>query len=88
MASYYAVERSGEYLAHFGVLGMRWGMRKKRLTKKQKDRRKELGYALRSAALSTVMGPAAGMYVTSMRAARGDWPEGPAKKRKKKRKRR
>ena len=28
MAEYYAVERSSEYLAHYGVKGMRWGVRK------------------------------------------------------------
>lgn len=28
MAEYYAVERSTEYLAHYGVKGMRWGVRK------------------------------------------------------------
>lgn len=28
MAEYYAVERSSEYLAHYGVRGMRWGVRK------------------------------------------------------------
>lgn len=28
MAEYYAVERSPEYLAHYGVKGMKWGVRK------------------------------------------------------------
>lgn len=28
--SYYAVERSSEYLAHYGVKGMKWGVRKAR----------------------------------------------------------
>lgn len=28
MAQYYAVERSSEYLAHYGVRGMRWGIRR------------------------------------------------------------
>ena len=28
MAEYYAVERSPEYLAHYGVRGMKWGVRK------------------------------------------------------------
>ena len=28
MAHYYAIERSPEYLAHYGVKGMRWGVRK------------------------------------------------------------
>lgn len=28
MAEYYAVERSPEYLAHYGVKGMRWGVKK------------------------------------------------------------
>lgn len=28
MAEYYAVERSSQYLAHYGVRGMRWGVRK------------------------------------------------------------
>lgn len=28
MATYYAVERSSEYLAHYGVRGMKWGVRK------------------------------------------------------------
>ena len=28
MAEYYAVERSSEYLAHYGIRGMRWGVRK------------------------------------------------------------
>lgn len=30
MAEYYAVERSPEYLMHYGVKGMRWGVRKAR----------------------------------------------------------
>lgn len=30
MAEYYAVERSPEYLAHYGVRGMKWGVRKAR----------------------------------------------------------
>lgn len=28
MAKYYGVERSSDYLAHYGVMGMRWGVRK------------------------------------------------------------
>lgn len=28
MAEYYAVERSPEYLKHYGVKGMKWGVRK------------------------------------------------------------
>lgn len=36
MASYYAVERSGEYLAHYGVKGMQWGVRKAREKKDSK----------------------------------------------------
>lgn len=28
MAEYYAVERSPSYLAHYGVKGMRWGVRR------------------------------------------------------------
>lgn len=28
MAQYYAVERSSEYLAHYGIRGMKWGIRK------------------------------------------------------------
>lgn len=28
MAVYYAVQRSDEYLAHYGIKGMRWGVRK------------------------------------------------------------
>ena len=28
MAQYYAVERSSEYLAHYGIRGMKWGVRK------------------------------------------------------------
>ena len=28
MAEYYAVERSPEYLAHYGIKGMRWGVRR------------------------------------------------------------
>lgn len=28
MAEYYAVDRSDEYLAHYGVFGMKWGIRK------------------------------------------------------------
>ena len=28
MAEYYAVERSQEYLAHYGIRGMKWGVRK------------------------------------------------------------
>lgn len=29
MASYYGVVRSGESLTHYGVKGMKWGVRKK-----------------------------------------------------------
>lgn len=28
MAGYYAIERSGEYLCHYGIKGMRWRVRK------------------------------------------------------------
>ena len=28
MAKYYAIERSGEYLCHYGIKGMRWRVRK------------------------------------------------------------
>lgn len=28
MSEYYAVQRSGEYLEHYGVKGMKWGVRK------------------------------------------------------------
>lgn len=28
MSNYYGVQRSEEYLAHYGVLGMKWGMRR------------------------------------------------------------
>ena len=28
MAGYYAIERSGEYLCHYGIRGMRWRVRK------------------------------------------------------------
>lgn len=28
MAGYYAIERSGEYLSHYGIKGMRWRVRK------------------------------------------------------------
>ena len=49
MAEYYAVERSSEYLAHYGVKGMRWGVRKavergdaKRLAKHYKKANKKL----------------------------------------------
>ncbi len=30
MAEYYAVERSPEYLMHFGIRGMKWGIRKQK----------------------------------------------------------
>lgn len=49
MAEYYAVERSSEYLAHYGVKGMRWGVRKaiasgntKRLDRQYKKAQKKL----------------------------------------------
>lgn len=30
MSEYYAVQRSGNHLSHYGVKGMRWGVRKQR----------------------------------------------------------
>lgn len=49
MAHYYAIERSPEYLAHYGVKGMRWGVRKaverkdsKRLAKHYKKANEKL----------------------------------------------
>ena len=88
MAQYYGVERSSEYLSHYGVKGMRWGIvnsfskHYKKIKRKlnNKNAAKELKYALKSAALSTVMGPAANMYVNSKRSANNDWPEKTTKK--------
>lgn len=40
MGGYYAVERTGEYLEHYGVLGMRWGIRHDRRVKYAKSRYK------------------------------------------------
>lgn len=42
MSSYYAVERTGEYLEHYGVLGMRWGIRHDRRVKYAKKRYKTI----------------------------------------------
>ena len=49
MAQYYAVERSSEYLAHYGVRGMRWGVHRaiasgntKRLDRQYKKAQKKL----------------------------------------------
>ena len=28
MANYYGIQRSDEYLAHYGIKGMKWGVRK------------------------------------------------------------
>lgn len=50
MAEYYAVERTSEYLAHYGIRGMKWGVRKAiasgnpaRLTKQYMKAVKKLG---------------------------------------------
>ena len=60
----------------------------KQASSKQSSKRdaakKELKYALKSAALSTVMGPAANTYVTSQRIANNDWPEKTKSRRKRK----
>lgn len=76
MAKYYGVERSDEYLAHHGILGMKWGKRNPRaklLAKKKRQKwlkglKEDVKYATKSAGLSLVMGPAAVNYVNSKRA--------------------
>lgn len=53
MGEYYAVERSSDYLAHYGVRGMKWGIRKAidrihsnvRMSKNYMKARKKLGMA-------------------------------------------
>lgn len=86
--AYYAVERSDDYLAHWGVLGMKWGRCKNRNQKKKTNWKKELGYAAKSAALSTIMGPAAVSYMNFRRIANDDYDEYMPSKQKKKKKRR
>ena len=56
MAQYYAVERSSEYLAHYGVRGMKWGVRKaiergsdKKLWRQYKKAHKKLNKLSRDA---------------------------------------
>lgn len=43
MAEYYAVERSAEYLKHYGVKGMRWGVRKAARLMTLNDKAKKKG---------------------------------------------
>lgn len=63
---YYAVERSGDHLAHVGVKGMKWGVRKKK--NRKYFTKQDFKDAVKAAGLSLLMGPSASMYMASRKA--------------------
>lgn len=60
MAEYYAVERSSEYLAHFGVRGMKWGVRKQRPMGNNRPNSAAYNNALRKLSRVSTIGGAVG----------------------------
>ena len=99
---YYGVSPSSDFFAHFGIKGMRWGIRRaikrgnhvanKKHHSKAKTKvsnkhpynglRKDIKTALKAAALSTVMGPGAAIYMNSRQIARDAKPIKNKKRRK------
>lgn len=47
MSAYYGVQRSQEYLAHYGIKGMKWGVRKAIETKNKEKLKWQYGKAIR-----------------------------------------
>lgn len=68
MAKYYGVERSDEYLAHFGIRGMKWGIRNRKFKKWARGLKKDAVQGAKAAGLSLLMGPYANIYMSSREA--------------------
>ena len=76
MAAYYGVTRSQEYLAHHGILGMKWGKRnpkaktlqKSKMKKWLKGLKEDAKTGVKAAGLSVFMGPYASMYMSNVKA--------------------
>ena len=70
MSSYYGVTRSSEYLAHYGVRGMKWGFKKaiKKAQKKFKNRKyftnQDFKDAFKAGLVGAAFGPYAGLGYT------------------------
>ena len=84
MSSYYGVQRSSEYLAHYGVKGMKWGIQRalKKAQKRFKNRKyftkQDFKDALSAGLVGAAFGPYAGLGYTQTKQARRIASEIPA----------